>query len=49
MLAAINNRNPEHNARDWMATLLGCVCFPTSNVLRRKCGESTPKPFWKLL
>ena len=47
MLTAINNRNPEHNARDWMVTLLGCVGFPTLNVLRRKRGESKPKPPWK--
>jgi hypothetical protein len=47
MLTAINNRNPEHNARDWMATLLGCAGFPTLNVLRGRRGESIPKPLWK--
>ena len=47
MLTAIDNRNPEHDARDWMVTLLGCVGLPTSNVLQRKRGESKPKPLWK--
>ena len=47
MLTAINNRNPEHNARDWMVTLLGCVGFPTLNVLRRTRGEGKPTPLWK--
>ena len=47
MLTAINNRSPEHKARDWMVSLLGRVDFPTSNVLRRKRGESEPKPLWK--
>ena len=41
MLKAINDRNPEHNARDWMMTLLGCVGFP------KERGESKPKPPWK--
>ena len=47
MLTAINNRNPEHDARDWMVTLLGRVGLTTSNVLGRKRGESKPKPLWK--
>jgi hypothetical protein len=47
MLTAINNRNPEHNARDWTVTFLCRVGFPTSNVLQRKRGESKPKPLWK--
>lgn len=46
MLKTINNRNPEHNARDWMMTLLVCVGFPSSIGLRRE-GESKPKPSWK--
>jgi hypothetical protein len=44
MPTAINNRNLENSARDWIMTLLDCVGFPTSNVLRRKRGESQPKP-----
>jgi hypothetical protein len=47
MLKAINNRNPEHNARDWMMILLGCVGFPSSIVLRMERDESKPKPPWK--
>ena len=47
MLTAINNRNPEHNARDWMVTLLGCAGLPTLDVLRRKRGESKPTLLWK--
>jgi len=47
MLKAINNRNPEHNARDSMMTLLSYVGFPPSIVLRRERDESKPKPSWK--
>jgi hypothetical protein len=47
MLKAINNRNPDHGARDWMATLLDRVGFSSSMVLRRESGESKPKPSWK--
>ena len=47
MLKAINNRNPEHSARDWMMTLLGRVGFPSSIVSRRERSESKPKPTWK--
>jgi hypothetical protein len=32
MLTAIN-RNPEHNAPDWIVPLLGCVGFARWNVL----------------
>jgi len=47
MLKAINNRNPEYNAPDWMTALLGRVDFPPSFVLRTERGESKPKPPWK--
>ena len=47
MLKAIGNRNPEHNPRDWMMTLLGCVGSPSSIVLRRERGGSKPEPPWK--
>ena len=47
MLKAIGNPNPEHNPRDWMMTLLGCVGSPSSIVLLRERGESKPKPPWK--
>ena len=47
MLKAINNRNPEPNARDWMMTLLGCIGFPSSIVSRRERSESRLKPPWK--
>jgi hypothetical protein len=47
MLKAIDYRKPEHGARDWMMTLLGCVGFPSSIALRKESGESKPKPSWK--
>ena len=47
MLKAINNRNPEYSARDWMMTLLDRVGLPSSTMLRRERGESEPKPPWK--
>ena len=43
MLRAINNRNPEPNARDWMMTFLGCIGFPSSIASRRERSESKPK------
>jgi len=47
MLKTINNRPPEHSARDWMMTLWGCVGLPSSIGLRGERGESKPKPPWK--
>lgn len=47
MLKAIDNRNPEHRARDWMVTLLGSVGFPSPTAWRTERGEGEPKPPWK--
>jgi hypothetical protein len=47
MPKATNNRNPEHNPRDWIMTLLGRVGFPPSTVSGIERGESKPKPPWK--
>jgi hypothetical protein len=47
MLKAINDRNPEHNARDWLVTLLDSVGFPTSSASPKERGESKPKPLWR--
>ena len=47
MLRVMNNRKTQHNARDWMTTLLGSVGFPPSIVFRRERGEREPKPAWK--
>jgi len=47
MQKTINNQIPEHDARDWMTTLWGCVGLPSSIDLRRERGEGKPKPPWK--